>query len=856
MKKLIIITASVMILSAVGFTSYWAGSSMGKAQTDTSSITKTENMNSEVSTLIAVVNLDEGTVLSNNETIYYGEKIIRFSEDTFVYTSLEDARRGIENNTYGAYIIIPSTFSQNVESLNNNPNQSILKYALNTNLDGKRQRDILYQVLNFGDTLNNDVSYMYLANILNEFHQAQDITSTVMNNDLKEKNTIEEIQASDLVEMVIIPDLEREENNLTILDITEFMTNNNDLVRNIDDEYKGYIDDSMEQVTNLNENGKTLSLLLTDLSANVSEINLQTDEKGNIVYEKGVDSLAKSLSDYNKKLQASKSSILTDADGLENQRKYIADALVVSINKYNEQLKKEFNTLLTTHKKDLNKSLPSLVCSVVEDTDGKQFKITSNDIEGKAAAPAIYISIVSDDLETIAQRKDCLNDILNKLLAAKDEAETIEVTLEKQITPEQGEEDTTEKEPKEDKQEESTPEEDSPTADPGQEDSENEETPEDTIISITDEIEVNKSVFTALAECDLDADILQKLNECGYNNTWDFIQDVITGDLAMEPSTYLNVDGNVNSLEAYMKSGMDNIKENSYQITGFTDQTYDESGKVIQNETNGSLTISNLLENYSSQILEIKPDIASIEEVDSQAIKDIVNNSCVSPLIERTEKVKKIFEQRYSDEVLQVETYQTLLAAYNPVKDTAKIDEYVSQMDTNSFSMQENVRDTNQEYVDFTEKVYTTTEENLTTLRAHIEEAKEVSKNAVESGLAEAKSVKETTSKQNQLMMAEFAQKLPYTRLGSMEYTQAYEFIASPLKLMQVSNYQRLKDDVSILADTKVQESTGKSQEIKIETYIKWSLYLLFAVMLISLIIHLLLQRKKNGKRNPEYIGS
>lgn len=854
MKKIIIITACVMILSAVGFTSYWAGSNMSKAQTDTSSIAKTENMNNEVPKLIAVVNLDEGTVLTNNETIYYGEKIIRFSDDTFVYTSLEDARRGIENDTYGAYIIIPSTFSQNVESLNNNPNQSILKYALNTNLDGKKQKDMLYQVLSFGDMLNNDVSYMYLANILNEFHQAQDITSTVMNNDLKEKNTIDEIQASDLVEMVMIPDLEREENNLAILDITEFVTNNNDLIRNIDDEYKNYIDDSMEQVTNLNENGKTLSQSLTDLSANIGEIKLQTDEKGNILYEKGVDSLAKSISDYNKKLQASKSFILTEADELENQRKYIADALEISINKYNEQLKKEFNTLLTTHKKDLNKSLPSLVCTVVEDTNGKQFKITSNNIEGKAAAPSILISIVSDDLETVAQRKECLNNILNKLLVAKDEAETIEVTLEKQITPEQEEGDTTEGEPKEDTLGESTPEEEEATEE--EETPEEEETQEDTIVTITDEIEVNKSVFTALAECDLDADILQKLNECGYNNTLDFIQDVLTGDIAMEATTYLKVDGNVNSLETYMKSGMDNIKENSYQITGFTDQTYDESGKAIQNETNDSITISSLLEKYSGQIQEIKPDIVSIEEVDSQAIKDIVNNSCVSPLIERTEKVKKIFEQRYSDEVLQVETYQTLLAAYNPVKDTDKIDDYVSQMDTNSFSMQENVRDTNQEYVDFTEKVYTTTEENLTSLRTHIEEAKEVSKNAVESGLAEAKSVKETTSKQNQLMMAEFAQKLPYTRLGSMEYTQAYEFIASPLKLMQVSNYQRLKDDVSILADTKVQESTGKSQEIKNETYIKWSLYLLLAVMLMALIIHILLQRKKNGKRNPEYIGS
>ncbi|OYO91351.1 hypothetical protein CG709_12740, partial [Lachnotalea glycerini] len=167
---------------------------------------------------------------------------------------------------------------------------------------------------------------------------------------------------------------------------------------------------------------------------------------------------------------------------------------------------------------------------------------------------------------------------------------------------------------------------------------------------------------------------------------------------------------------------------------------------------------------------------------------------CILPLIERTEKIKKIFEQRYLDEMTDVAAYQNLLAAYNPIKDTSKIDDYVSQMETNGYAMQESVRENNQDYIEFTEKVYTSTDENLTILKTHIEEAEETSKNMVSNGLAEAKALKESTSKENQLMMSEFAAKLPYTRLGTMEYTQAYEFIASPLKLMQVSNYQKLKD--------------------------------------------------------------
>lgn len=46
------------------------------------------------------------------------------------------------------------------------------------------------------------------------------------------------------------------------------------------------------------------------------------------------------------------------------------------------------------------------------------------------------------------------------------------------------------------------------------------------------------------------------------------------------------------------------------------------------------------------------------------------------------------------------------------------------------------------------------------------------------------KNTKTTTSKENQNILADFSAKLPYTRLGSMEYTQAYQFIAKPVALM------------------------------------------------------------------------
>jgi hypothetical protein len=91
MKKIIIITMSIIIFCTVGFACYFAGNVVGskKIVHSSDSIKKSANDNTEQ--YIAVVNLDEGTVLSNNETIYYGEQVIRFSDESFLYTSLEDA---------------------------------------------------------------------------------------------------------------------------------------------------------------------------------------------------------------------------------------------------------------------------------------------------------------------------------------------------------------------------------------------------------------------------------------------------------------------------------------------------------------------------------------------------------------------------------------------------------------------------------------------------------------------------------------------------------------------------------------------------------------------------------------------
>ena len=56
----------------------------------------------EITSTIAVVNMDEGIVIDEAQ-INYASQLTSFPNDNFVITGLNDAKSGIENGIYAAY---------------------------------------------------------------------------------------------------------------------------------------------------------------------------------------------------------------------------------------------------------------------------------------------------------------------------------------------------------------------------------------------------------------------------------------------------------------------------------------------------------------------------------------------------------------------------------------------------------------------------------------------------------------------------------------------------------------------------------------------------------------------------------
>jgi len=87
---------------------------------------------------------------------------------------------------------------------------------------------------------------------------------------------------------------------------------------------------------------------------------------------------------------------------------------------------------------------------------------------------------------------------------------------------------------------------------------------------------------------------------------------------------------------------------------------------------------------------------------------------------------------------------------------------------------------------------------NIESLRTTLEELNEASNERVTSGLAEIKQQKEETTAANRESLTALTQQLPYTRLGSLAYTEAYQFMVSPTTIEERDSKKTAQADINV----------------------------------------------------------
>lgn len=772
-----ILIAVLVIVAAAGFLlGRFLGAGAARKETDLTA-QQTE------STIVAVVNLDEGTA-SGDTNVNYAESLSEFPDPDFEYSSLEEARSGFESGQYGAYIIIPATFSKSVESINDAPQASFLEYAVNQNYTGETQYELLYKVVSYANTLNDNLSYMYLSNILQEFHDAQDGAVTVMANDLTDKDAIDRIQAYDLVALVPVPELVQEENTTETLDITPYTEKNAQLSQSIDDQYMLCVTQIQEQIQTMQESGIQLSDVLTSLSEQVAAIDLTVDDQGESIAGKADEALTKSLEDYVEGAP-DKDELCRQLQTVRDDYQYIKDRWNKSNEIYNSQLQERL-------KEELGKVLSAAASAIPEltvtgnGTDGYTVTLAGS-AEG-AAAPSLVFTMADDG--TQSAQEELLKQITVSLAQAENTKETILVSV--NIG------------------------ESSPGAGDGQ--------------PYMMNYDVNSSVKTVLSQWDDEAQAL------GYLSAADFLDKYGTGQVELPDGKYIQYSGETGAFASYIRDGVNSTDTAAYSIEEVKDWLYDDEGNTIRDDKGRPVSVSSLIDQEDEELKQMIEDLAACNELDIQSVRDLVKTQYIDPIEANAAEAKETFIQRNEDEKAGVAAYNEEMSEFSPEINSQFITENIADMTANNQDLQADLTENNMAYMDYANNVFQAAQENVSSLQEYINETKESSDAAVTGGLDEAKDIKADTSWQNQNILDAFSKKLPYTRLGSAESTQTYQFIASPVKLLDTSDESRAAEAQTTSGQATEQEDGGFPWEIA---------YIIAAVLVLILLILLFRNSRK-----------
>lgn len=246
---------------------------------------------------IAIVNMDEG-VENSNEKILYSNELLKFASD-YVNVGLNEAIKGIQADMYAAYILIPSDFSECIQSINGTPNQVRIEYNINSNLTDRNRLEIERKLVSFGERLNSNAAYVYLSSVLDEFHNVQDSANIILEHDKKDLETIKKINPDDIFHMIDFSKMEKSDKKIEDLDVTQYISKNDKEVTNIISAVDKGITEGKQQYQAVEKQYGEVSKGLDNIKELTSRYDSLTDENGNVVYQSGLESLDKAINKYN-----------------------------------------------------------------------------------------------------------------------------------------------------------------------------------------------------------------------------------------------------------------------------------------------------------------------------------------------------------------------------------------------------------------------------------------------------------------------------------------------------------------------------------------------------------------------------
>lgn len=725
---------------------------------------------------IAVVNLDEGIQIEG-EKINYAMQLMVYPDVNFVSAGLEDARTGITSDRYAAYITIPSSFSRSTVSINTQPEKAIVEYKINPNLREDIKIDVVSDVNNFLWNLSNNLSYVYLDAILKEFHSAQDSANTIMNNDNKDMENILDIQSEKLIQVVEFPTIVPIKDEIESLDLSANYNSAEETVTKINTDYEEYIQKGIETFVAIKEKEAGVTEAITKTVSSITEIDIEKDAGGNVVYEEGTNELntivmlaSEELEQYklNAMVLLGHTPTLTSME--QPQRAEGAGSSKPPMKQFSLNLKE------------------SLSKEVVEKSETNPAKDTMNHLEINTEKDTVENPRIESDKETVENQETNPDTGTVGNPESNSDKNTVENP---EANPDKGTAGNPELNPEKDTVEnpESNVEKDTvenPVTDQGKKTVENAEIEsESTMQGTPTEGDGGTGSKTAIGN-------LQDENS-GANIQEDIKIQVDTIKAHIQKSNQ-TIEDKIKEIEKEIEAP--SVSDNSIVKGMLSDieSSLIEEESIRVDVSAKTMKIAALLESIPEM------DISSIEEVISKQIVEPIQNEC----LDEADQVQSTATELQT----QMTAYQQELAAYDPLQyvDQSSISTSLGSLHSNITSMESKISETNSKNTEYVANVYTSSNENVTELQENMQEANSSTNQNINSMVQFAKQNREIINQQNTQVLTDLTKKLPYTRLGTMEYTETYDFIAEPI--IAEGNYQlntkNLKREITIMDVDKV----------------------------------------------------
>ena len=724
---------------------------------------------------IAIVNLDNG-VMENDKKMNYGVRMLEYSDNSNLHTtSLEEARQGVNNGRYAAYIIIPSTFSDSVVSINRIPEKTTLQYSLSDQLDAQSLKDICFQIADFEKLVNDNLGYLYVHSILDEFHTAQDNSKRILKNDKQEMEVLQSLESIDFIELVYVPEISLPEDEVKFQDMGEYAQSNRQLI----DDIKGYFNDEKNLYTDelpfIVEDGTNLEKSFLESKDVITEIDITGGVQEHTAYIEALDSIETYISVFNQKQEDDKEIVVNVVTDIQNSNLntiltqvlcYIQDRLIQIMEFLNgvaESVTEIFNIEIT----------PTLYDEMLEGLMDSPMATDSNahiatDSNANYASPSEAYQICPSDIEI---NYDLIEEELYDYLFDLDDIGEIEMDIVREII---------------------------------------EEIVRDNVELFVDE--TNERIL----------------------DWWDEV--VEWSDEAWRERMHLLNDRWMEKVNA--------IKEKVLQELELLTVNY----PAELNAVDLSSITDQQQENYALLLRNLE-GMALLEE--SQII-DVMEQELAQSLMDQEEEVKMLLTEEHSDRFDEIRSLVKLIESYDSQKDlgNGKFDSLLNQLYKNSQGVDSAERDITSKYESYISSIYKSVWDGMDIIDESVAAANETADQKMTENLDRIMTMKTTNSEINQSLVGNFINQLRYTRIGSSEYTQVYDFIVNPLDLAEVDlNSQKLLTQSMGLQ--KPQNQEGKEKETGTAMYLLVALIGLLSVTAVIRIAALVKSGKK-GNTHPD----